>query len=81
MAHLAEARAEAIQRQRIRRIIWIRRSAAALGVAAILVILLTVHYQAPDRTDRRPAKRPRPISAPGTPDQTQATAMYVSGCN
>jgi hypothetical protein len=77
MAHLAEARAEAGQRQRIHRISWIRRSAAALGVAAILVItaylFITKRRTAPIVAPRTPA----PISAPGTPDQTQATAMYV----
>ena len=77
MAHLAEARAEAIQRQTIRWITWIRRSAAALGVAAILVIaaylFITKRRTAPIVAPRTPA----PIAAPGTPDQTQATAMYV----
>ena len=76
MAHLAEARAEAIQRQRIRQITWIRRSAAALGVAAILVIaaylFISKRRTAPIVAPRTPA----PITAPGTPE-TQATAMYV----
>jgi hypothetical protein len=77
MAHLAEARAEAIQRQGIRRITWIRSSAAALGIAAILVIaaylFITKRWTAPIVAPGPPA----PITAPGMPDQTQATVMYV----
>lgn len=71
MAHLG------VQRQRIRRITWIRRSATALGVAAILVIaaylLITKRWTAPIVAPRTPA----PITAPGGPDQAQTTAMYV----
>jgi hypothetical protein len=37
---------------------------------------LLVRFQAPDRTDHRP-RTPAPITSPGTPDQTQTTAMYV----
>jgi hypothetical protein len=77
MAHLAEARAEPIQRQRIRRITWIRRCAAALGIAAILVIAVYL-FVSKRRTAPIVAPRtPAPITAPGTPDQTQTTAMYV----
>lgn len=74
MAHLAEAKAEAIHR---RRITWIRRSVAAVGVAAILVVaaylFIAKHRSAPIVAPRMPS----PITAPGTSDQTQATAMYV----
>jgi len=73
MAHLAEARAKAIQR---RRITWIRRS-VALGVAAILVVaaylFIAKHRSAPIVAPRMPS----PITAPEASDQTQATAMYV----
>jgi hypothetical protein len=71
MAHLG------VQRQRIRRVTWIRRSAAALGVAAILVIVaylfITKRRTAPIVAPRTPV----PITAPGGPDQTQASATYL----
>jgi hypothetical protein len=76
MAHLARAKAEAIQRQRIRRAIWIRRSATGLGVTAILVIAVYV-FITKRRTEPIVVPRmPAPITAPGNPAHTQA-AMYV----
>ena len=76
MAHLAEARAKAIQRQRIHRITWIRRC-AAFGVAAILVVAAYL-FVSKRRTALIVAPRtPAPITAPRTTDQTQATAIYV----
>ena len=72
LGHLAQARAK------IRRTTLIRRSAAALGIAAILVIVaflfLARHRNAPIVAPGNPA----PITTPGRPDQTQTTAMYVS---
>ena len=76
MAHLAAAKAEAIQRQRIRRAVWIRRSATGLGVAAILVIAVYV-FITKRRTEPIVVPRiPAPITAPGNPAHTQAV-MYV----
>ena len=71
MGHLAQARAK------IRRTTSIRRSAAALGIAAILVIVAYVflanHRNAPIVAPGNPA----PITTPGRPDQTQTAVMYV----
>jgi len=71
MAHLAEASG------RIRRITWIKRSAAALGAAAILALFaylfITKRWTAPTVAPRTPA----PITAPGKPELAQATATYV----
>ena len=76
MAHLDRAKAEAIQRQRMRRAVWIRRSVTASVVAAILVITVYV-FIAKHRTEPIVAPRlPAPITAPGNPTHTQG-AMYV----
>ena len=75
-AHLARAKAEAIQHQRNRRAVWIRRSATALGVAAILAIAVYM-FITKRRTEPIIAPRiPPPITAPGNPAQTR-TATYV----
>lgn len=76
MVHLDRARAEAIQRQRNRRAVWIRRSATASVVAAILV---TAVYVFITRRRTEPIAAPRisaPITAPRNPTHTQ-TALYV----
>jgi hypothetical protein len=44
MTHLAHARAEAVQSQRIRRTTWIRRSLVTAGVAVMLVIAIYVFF-------------------------------------
>ena len=76
MAHLARAKAEAIQRRRNRRAVWISRSATALGVAAILAIAVYM-FITKRRTEPIIAPRiPAPITAPGNPAQTR-TATYV----
>src|SRR5271157_2571466 len=71
MGYLVQARAK------IRRTTSIRRSAAALGIAAILVIVayvfLAKHRNAPIVAPGNPA----PLTTPGRPGQTQTTAMYV----
>ena len=71
MGHLAQAKA------RVRKTTLIRRSAAALGIAAVLVIVayvfLAKHRNAPTIAPGIPP----PITTPGRPDQTQTTAMYV----
>jgi len=76
MACLAETRVEAIQYQRPRRITWVRQSAAVLCVAAILVIaaylFITKRRTAPIVAPRTPV----PMPASGTPDHTQAAAIY-----
>lgn len=77
MAHLADARAEAIQRQRIWRITWIRRSVIALGGAAILVVAAYLFIAKHRSTSIVAPRMPSPITAPETSGQTQTTAMYV----
>ena len=71
MGHLAQEKAK------IRGTRLIRRSAAAVGIAAILVIVayvfLAKHRNAPTIAPGNPP----PITTPGRPDQTQTTAMYV----
>ncbi len=76
MAHLARAKAEAIQRQRIRRAVWIRRSAIGLGVTGILIIAVYV-FIAKRRTEPIVLPRiPAPITAPGKAPHAQAS-VYV----
>jgi len=73
MTHLARAKAEAIDCHEISRVVWIRRSASAFAVAAILVVAAYVFI-----TKRRPEsiiapRMPAPISVPGN----SQTATYV----
>ena len=72
MGHLAQEKAK------IRGTRLIRRSAAAVGIAAILVIVayvfLAKHRNAPTIAPGNPP----PITTPGRPNQTQTAAMYVS---
>jgi hypothetical protein len=60
----------------VRRLTWVKRSAVALGIAAILVavayLLVTKRRSAPIVAPGHPA----PITEPKTPNQTQ-TAVYV----
>src|SRR5271157_3148305 len=71
MGYLVQAKAK------IRRTTSISRSAAALGIAAILVIVayvfLAKHRNAPIVAPRNPA----PITTPGRSHQAQTAAMYV----
>lgn len=77
MTHLAHARTEAVQSQRIRRTIWIRRSLVAAGVS---LILLSAAYLFFTRRNRGPIVAPRtpaPSSNPGPSGQPPLTATYV----
>ena len=71
VGHLAEARAK------VRKTTWIKRSAVAFGIAAVLAIVgylfVANHRSAPIIAPRNQA----PIVAPEKPGQTQATAIYV----
>ena len=71
VGHLAEARAK------VRTTAWIKRSAVAFGIAAVLAIagylFLATHRSAPIIAPRNQA----PTVAPEKPGQTQATAIYV----
>jgi hypothetical protein len=65
------------EKAKIRRTTLIRRSAAALGIAAVLVIVayvfLAKHRNAPTIAPGIPP----PITTPGRPNQTQTAAIYV----
>ena len=77
MAHIANATAEAVQSQRIRRrATWIRRSLVTAGVAVMLTIAIYLFFTR--RHDPTVAPRtPAPSGNPRTPAQVPATAMYV----
>ena len=53
MAHLAHARAELVESQKIRRATWIRRSLVTAGVLAILMIALYVFFRQTHRAHCR----------------------------
>jgi hypothetical protein len=71
LRHLAEARAK------VRKTAWIKRSALAFGVAAVLAIagylFLASHRSAPLIAPRSHV----PIVAPEEPGQSQTTAVYI----
>ena len=71
MSHLAQARAK------VRRTRLIRRSAAVLGIAAILVIVAYVVLAKRRNAPIVAPGNPAPIIVPGRPDQTLTAAMYV----
>jgi hypothetical protein len=77
MAHLARARAELLQPQRIRRASRIRRSLVAAG---IVVMVTVAAYLFVLRRHSEPIVAPRTpgrIGQPVTPPQVPATAIYV----
>jgi hypothetical protein len=77
MAHIAHARAQKVQSQRIRRATWIRRSLVTAGVAVVLVIAIYVFLTRRHGDPTVAPRTPAPSGNPGTPAQGPATAMYV----
>jgi hypothetical protein len=77
MAHLAQARAEEAQSQRIRRATWIRRSLVTAGVAVMLIIAFYVFFTRRHGDATVAPRTPAPHGNPRTPDQISATAMYI----
>ncbi len=71
MGYLVQAKAK------IRRTTLIRRAAAALSIAAILVVVAYVFLAKRRSAPIVAPGNPAPITTPGRPDQTQTTAMYV----
>jgi hypothetical protein len=76
MAHIAHARAEEAQSQKIRRAIWIRRSLVTAGAAVMLVIAIYVFFTRRHNEPTVAPRTPAPSGNPRTP-QVPATAMYV----
>ena len=71
MLHLARAKAKA------RRLTWIKRSVAAIGIAAILVVVVYL-FVAKDRNNPIIAPRnPAPTTEPERPNQAPTAAVYV----
>jgi len=77
MAHLAHARAELIESQKIRRATRVTRSLVTAGVLAILMIALYVFFNRRHMEPTVAPRTPEPVGKPATPDQMPATAMYV----
>jgi hypothetical protein len=77
MAHLAHARGQEIQSQRIRRATWIRRSLVTAGVAVMLIVAVYLFFTRLHGDPTVAPRTPVPSGNPGTPAQVPATAMYV----
>jgi hypothetical protein len=77
MAHLAHARAEEVQSQRIRRATWIRRCVVTAGVAVMLIVAIYLFFTRRHGDPTVAPRTPAPSGNPGTPAQVPATAMYV----
>ena len=77
MAHLAHARAELIESQKIRRATWVTRSLVTAGVLAVLMIALYVFFNRRHMEPTVAPRTPEPVGKPATPAQMPATAMYV----
>ena len=71
MLHLAQARAKTL------RSAWIRRSAVAVGLAAVLVMVAYLFLTKHRNVLVVAPENPPPSIAPGKRDQTQVTAVYV----
>jgi hypothetical protein len=71
MGHLAKSRAK------IRKITWIKRSAAALGVAAVLAVVSYLFFAKHRGATIIAPRNQAPTIAPEKPDQTQTAASYV----
>lgn len=67
MAHLAHARAEAVQSPRIRRTTWVRRSLVTAGVAVMLMIVIYAFFT------RRPGPTPTAMYVPVLVDLSNAS--------
>jgi hypothetical protein len=74
MAHIAHARAQEVQSQRIRRATWVRRSLITAGVAVMLMIAIYLLFPRWHGDPIVAPRTPAPGGKPGTPAQT---AMYV----
>src|ERR1700722_14048551 len=73
-AHLAHARAELVESQKIRRATWIRRSLVTAGALAILMIALFVFFNRRHMEPTVAPRTPEPVGKPATPAQMPATA-------
>jgi hypothetical protein len=71
MVHLEQARA------RVRKITWVKRSVAAVGVAAVLAIVCYLFLAKPGGTPLVAPRNPAPIANPQKPGETPATVNYV----
>ena len=74
-AHLAHARAELVESQKIRRAMLISRSLVTAGALAILMIAFYVFFDRRHTEHTVAPRTPVPVGEPTT--QTPATAMYV----
>jgi hypothetical protein len=77
MAHLAQAKAELVESERIRRATWIRRSLVTAGVLTILVIAFYVFFNRRHIEATVAPPTQQPVGNPTTPLQGTVTAMYV----
>jgi hypothetical protein len=77
MAHLAHARVELIESQKIRRAAWVTRSLATAGVLAVLMIALYVFFNRRHIEHTVAPRTPEPIGKPAKRAQVPASAMYV----
>jgi hypothetical protein len=77
MAHLAQAKTEAVQSERIRRATWVRRSLVTAGVAAMLMIAIYLFFNRRHGDPIVAPLTPAPSGNPGAPAHPPASAMYV----
>ncbi len=77
MAHIAHARAQEVQSQRISRATWVTRSLVTAGVALVLIIASYVFFSRRHGDPTVAPRTPGPTGNPGTPAQVPATAMCV----
>jgi hypothetical protein len=77
MAHLARARAEVLQSQRIRRASRIRRSLATVGIVVIVTVGICLFVLRRQSELIVAPHMPGRVGQPATPPQVSATAIYV----
>ena len=77
MAHLAHARAELVEWQKVRRVTWMRSSLVTAGVVTVSMIALYVFLTRRNVEPTVALRTPETVGEPATPARVPTTAIYI----
>jgi len=77
MTHLAHARAEVADSQRIRRVTWIKRSLVAAGTVLLLLVAIYVLFTRRDSAPSVAQGKPQRVGTHKSRDEVPATTTYI----